>query len=110
MPGEDLQRIINETYAVFLHDEVAPVLRLQDAEYVMELFHGPTLAFKDFALQLLGRLLDYFLERRKKHVAILGLLLAIPDRPRWRDVDTASTWTCTSCIRITAYQKCSAAR
>ncbi|MEK9648257.1 MAG: threonine synthase, partial [Gammaproteobacteria bacterium] len=72
MPGEDLQRIINETYAVFLHDEVAPVRRLQDAEYVMELFHGPTLAFKDFALQLLGRLLDYFLERRKKHVAILG--------------------------------------
>jgi len=66
MPGGDLKRIINETYAVFSHDEVAPVRRLQDGEYVLELFHGPTLAFKDFALQLLGRLLDYFLERRKK--------------------------------------------
>ena len=72
MPGGDLKRIINETYAVFSHDEVAPVRRLQDGEYVLELFHGPTLAFKDFALQLLGRLLDYFLERRKKNVAILG--------------------------------------
>ncbi|MDO6749043.1 threonine synthase, partial [Gilvimarinus sp. 1_MG-2023] len=39
---------------------------------VLELFHGPTLAFKDFALQLLGRLLDYVLERRQEKVVIMG--------------------------------------
>ena len=72
MPDEDLREIINETYKVFSHPEVAPMQKLGEKEYVLELFHGPTLAFKDFALQLLGRLLDYFLARRQKHVAILG--------------------------------------
>lgn len=72
MPEEDLRNIINETYPVFSHSEVAPLHALGDNEYVLELFHGPTLAFKDFALQLLGRLLDYFLQRRQQHVAILG--------------------------------------
>lgn len=72
MPEDDLRAIINDTYAVFSHPEVAPLRLLGNNEYVLELFHGPTLAFKDFALQLLGRLLDYFLARRQKHVAILG--------------------------------------
>ena len=72
MPEDDLREIINETYAVFSHPDVAPLTPLGENEYVLELFHGPTLAFKDFALQLLGRLLDYFLARRQKHVAILG--------------------------------------
>ena len=69
---EDLRTIVDETYAVFSDPEVAPLHQLDGQEYVLELFHGPTLAFKDFALQLLGRLLDYFLARRQKHVAILG--------------------------------------
>jgi len=72
MPEEDLRDIINETYPVFSHPDVAPLHALGDNEYVLELFYGPTLAFKDFALQLLGRLLDYFLKRRQQHVAILG--------------------------------------
>ena len=72
IPKDDLREIINETYKVFSHPEVAPLKKLGEKEYVLELFHGPTLAFKDFALQLLGRLLDYFLSRRQKHVAILG--------------------------------------
>jgi threonine synthase len=72
MPDDDLREIINETYKMFSHPEVAPMQKLGEKEYVLELFHGPTLAFKDFALQLLGRLLDYFLARRQKHVAILG--------------------------------------
>lgn len=69
---EALRQMINDSYAQFSHPEVAPLVNLHDNEWVLELFHGPTLAFKDFALQLLGRLLDYFLQKRQKHVAILG--------------------------------------
>ncbi|MAY03967.1 MAG: threonine synthase [Gammaproteobacteria bacterium] len=67
-----LKQMIDESYAQFSHPETAPLKHLADNEWVLELFHGPTLAFKDFALQLLGRLLDYFLQKRQQHVAILG--------------------------------------
>src|SRR5690554_2824763 len=72
IPEADFREMVHETYAVFAHKAVAPLAQLDSNEWVMELFHGPTLAFKDFALQLLGRLLDYVLERRGKHVTILG--------------------------------------
>ncbi len=68
----DFTDIVEETYDCFAHAAVAPLQQLAPNEWVMELFHGPTLAFKDFALQLLGRLLDHFLEKRKQRVAILG--------------------------------------
>ncbi len=67
-----LKQMVTDTYAAFSHQEVAPLHELNNNEWVLELFHGPTLAFKDFALQLLGRLLDYFLQKRQQHVAILG--------------------------------------
>jgi threonine synthase len=67
-----LKQMLTDTYAEFSHPEVAPLHELDNNEWVLELFHGPTLAFKDFALQLLGRLLDYFLQKRQQHVAILG--------------------------------------
>ncbi len=68
----DLRAIISDSYAQFRHDAVAPLVQLGHNEWVLELFHGPTLAFKDFALQLLGRLFDYILERRQQHVVIMG--------------------------------------
>ena len=68
----DLKKMIGDSYRNFSDADVAPVKALYDNHYVMELYFGPTLAFKDFALQLLGRLLDHFLEKRKQHVAILG--------------------------------------
>ena len=67
-----LKQMVIDTYAEFNHPEVAPLKELDDNEWVLELFHGPTLAFKDFALQLLGRLLDHFLQKRQQHVAILA--------------------------------------
>ena len=67
-----LKQMIADSYAGFSHPEVATLHKLADNEWVLELFHCPTLAFKDFALQLLGRLLDYFLQKRQQHVAILG--------------------------------------
>ncbi|MGB1141315.1 MAG: threonine synthase, partial [Halioglobus sp.] len=58
--------------AEFRHNAVAPMVQVEANQWVLELFHGPTLAFKDFALQLLGRLLDYVLERRHQKVVIMG--------------------------------------
>jgi len=72
IPAEDLRKLIGETYASFRHDAVAPLIQLDHNQWVLELFHGPTLAFKDFALQLLGRLLDYVLKRRREKVVIMG--------------------------------------
>jgi threonine synthase len=72
VPAEDLRAILEETYAEFRHGAVAPLVQLGPNQWVLELFHGPTLAFKDFALQLLGRLLDYVLERRHQKVVIMG--------------------------------------
>jgi threonine synthase len=65
IPKEDLQKILREVYSpkIFKNDAIAPVKKLYKNEYVLELFHGPTLAFKDFALQFLGRVFDYFGER-----------------------------------------------
>ncbi|PIE20764.1 MAG: threonine synthase [Neptuniibacter caesariensis] len=68
----DLKKMIDETYAGFNHIAVAPLKELGTNEWVLELFHGPTLAFKDFALQLLGRLMDYALEKRGEHLVIMG--------------------------------------
>ncbi|MES2624392.1 MAG: threonine synthase [Pseudomonadota bacterium] len=72
IPDTNLKKMIDDSYAGFSHPDVAPLVHLQNNDWVLELYCGPTLAFKDFALQLLGRLLDFFLEKRQQHVAILG--------------------------------------
>ncbi|NNM12297.1 MAG: threonine synthase [Pseudomonadales bacterium] len=72
IPADDFQRMLSETYAEFRHPAVAPLVQIDKNDWVLELFHGPTLAFKDFALQLLGRLLDYILDRRGERVVIMG--------------------------------------
>lgn len=68
----DLESIITESYESFDHPEVAPLTKLGENEYILELFHGPTLAFKDFALQVLGRMLDKVLQKKNQRVVILG--------------------------------------
>lgn len=68
----ELRRIVEESYSEFDAPEVAPLTKLAENEWVLELFHGPTLAFKDFALQVLGRLLDHVLTKNDQHVVILG--------------------------------------
>lgn len=72
LPRAELERIIAESYAEFDHPEIAPVTELGNNEYLLELYHGPTLAFKDFALQVLGRLLDHVLNKNDQRVVILG--------------------------------------
>lgn len=72
IPEQDFRAMVEDVYAGFDHDAVAPLVQLDSNEWVLELFRGPTLAFKDFALQLLGRLLDYVLKRRNERVVIMG--------------------------------------
>ncbi|MFC1672990.1 threonine synthase [Pseudomonadota bacterium] len=68
----DLRAIVEETYGVFEGDDPAPLVKLRDNEYVLELFHGPTLAFKDYALQFLGRMFDHVLAKRGTKLTIAG--------------------------------------
>ncbi len=69
---EDLHRIIDESYAAFRHSATAPLTQLAAGDWMLELFHGPTLAFKDFALQFLGRLMDHILTERGQRLTIVG--------------------------------------
>ena len=68
----DFESIVRDTYATFAHPDVTPLVPLEDGLWLLELFHGPTLAFKDVALQLVGRLFDHELERRGTRVTIVG--------------------------------------
>ena len=67
------RRLIGDAYAVFETPEVAPLRSLGDSGlHLLELFHGPTLAFKDVALQLLGRMMDHTLQAKGQHAVIVG--------------------------------------
>ncbi len=64
--------MIDEAYAAFRHPAVCPLVQIGDNLFVLELFHGPTLAFKDVAMQLLGRLMDHVLAARGQRATIVG--------------------------------------
>ncbi|MDP2698768.1 threonine synthase [Thalassospira sp.] len=67
-----LKTILDDTYHGFGHAAVAPLKQLGANDWVMELFHGPTLAFKDYALQVVGRLFDHVLTKRGQKITIVG--------------------------------------
>ena len=95
IPDDDLKTLIDETYGCFDHAAVAPLTQLGPNEWTLELYHGPTLAFKDFALQLLGRLLDYILQRKHQRVAILGATSG--------DTGSAAIEGCKRCDNVDIY-------
>ena len=82
IPPEDLHRIVNKSYSTFDTREIAPLVTLDKRKqlHLLELFHGPTYAFKDVALQFLGNLFEYFLVRRNEgkaqherdHLTVIG--------------------------------------
>ncbi len=72
IPREHLERMAADAYTGFGTAAVAPLVTLAPKLHVLELFHGPTLAFKDVAMQLLARLMDYVLERRGARATIVG--------------------------------------
>ena len=72
MPRATFESMVRDAYGSFRHSGIAPLKQLTHDTWLLELFHGPTLAFKDFALQLLGRLLDYFLAERGERGVVMG--------------------------------------
>jgi threonine synthase len=71
IPSSDLKRIITRSYTSFDTDDVTPLVHKGDL-HILELFHGPTLAFKDVALQFLGNLFEYLLAKNQSVLNILG--------------------------------------
>ena len=67
-----LTHLCTEAYATFRHPAVVPLIQTGENQWVQELFHGPTLAFKDVALQLVGRMFDHVLSQRGERVTIVG--------------------------------------
>ncbi|MGA0561102.1 threonine synthase [Ancylobacter sp. VNQ12] len=67
-----LKPMLEEAYASFRHPATTPLVQIAPNRFVLELFHGPTLAFKDVAMQLLGRMMDHVLTERDQHATIVG--------------------------------------
>jgi threonine synthase len=72
IPQDDLKELILRSYATFRAPEVTPVRRIKNNMFILELFHGPTFAFKDIALQFLGNLYDYISKKKNEVIHILG--------------------------------------
>ncbi len=72
IPQADFEKMVREAYGTFRHDAVCPLIQTGANEFVLELFHGPTLAFKDVAMQLLARMMDYVLAERGQRATIVG--------------------------------------
>ncbi len=72
IPFSTLQAMCRDSYAAFAHPAVVPLVQLDAGLWVQELFHGPTLAFKDVALQLLGRIFDHLLRAHGQRITIVG--------------------------------------
>ena len=72
IPPAVFERLVRDAYATFPHDAVCPIVQTGTSTFVLELFHGPTLAFKDVAMQLLARLMDHVLDERGERATIVG--------------------------------------
>ena len=69
---EEIKIIALDSYKNFGTNDIAPIIKVTDNINILELFHGPTLAFKDFALQFLSRVFNILLEREGKKITIIG--------------------------------------
>lgn len=83
IPPADLKDIIAKSYTTFRAPETTPLVHLKGNLWLLELFHGPTFAFKDVALQFLGNLFEYFLVRRNEGKTGKGMLWCTVGAFRW---------------------------
>ena len=63
LKSKDFENIVRSAYEVFESEEVVKLINLENQRWILELFHGPTMAFKDIAMQLFGALLEYFVQK-----------------------------------------------
>lgn len=89
---DELAAMTADAYGTFTDDRVAPLVKLGPEDWMLELFHGPTLAFKDFAMQILGRLFDAALERRDRRLTIIAATSG--------DTGSAAIEALKSCLRV----------
>ncbi len=93
IPDDDLRQMIDQTYGdSFKHAAVAPLVQMAPSLWSLELFCGPTLAFKDYALQLVGRLFDYVLKQRGERLTIVGATSG--------DTGSAAIEACRNCSNL----------
>ncbi len=69
---KDLKNIIKKSFKKFSNKNIATLKKIDSNKWILELFHGPTLAFKDYALQVVGNLFDYVLKKKKKKITLIG--------------------------------------
>ena len=68
----ELDIVLKESFKNFSHKEVAPLVEISKGKYILELFHGPTYAFKDYPLQIVGNLFQYYLAKNNKKITVIG--------------------------------------
>ena len=90
---KEFKDIVSQAYQIFENEEIVNLITLEEQRWILELFHGPTLAFKDIAMQLLAALLEHFVQKEAKKVAVLGATsgdtgsAAIAAFSRYKEVD-----------------------
>ena len=98
------QKILDKSYAKFRDTSIAPLKQFDEKNWILELFHGPTLAFKDFALQFLGNLLDHIVGSKNEKLVVLGATSGALDQLQLRDAKIVGTLMYLFCILIIAFQ------
>lgn len=97
IPADVLYGLLTRTYNTdhFNHSAITPLIQIGPNAWVLELFHGPTLSFKDYALQFIGNLFDYILDQRKQKLTIIGATSG--------DTGSAAIEACRGCKNITTF-------
>ncbi len=106
----ELKGLCSTAYGSFAHSAITPLVQLDGQHWLLELFHGPTLAFKDVALQLLGQLFERFLSGTDKKLTIVARHPETRDQPPSTPLPDAHKSKSSCCTRITASRTFSGGR
>ena len=100
-----LKDVITKSYSHFKSKDVTPLVHIHNNEYILELFHGPTMAFKDVAMQFIGNIMNYYLSNTNKKINILGATSGDTGAAAIEGFKNTQNCRILFCILITEYQK-----